>query len=224
MSEETDVSAQNLSLEETDKPAENDKPADELVKSSSVEPFDWNNLKSDTSFSEAARKRVLSLAASNNRSTYRKVEEAIAVIGTGDNGASVPAIVTWILNNYSTLDPSKLKVNVKRAILKGLKGGTLVRAKTSKKAMGVSGSFTFPAQRIKLKAVRLEGKKYVFPILQPVSSASNAGDEKPQVSEPVIKRRLSLDASIVKSSPKRVAKKRSKRVISEISDKTEVQE
>lgn len=123
-----------------------------------------------------------------------------------------------ITDNYSTLDPSKLKVNVKRAILKGLKGGTLVRSKASKKALGVSGSFTFPAQRIKLKAVRLEGKKYVFPILQPVSSASNAGDEKPQENNKVIKRRLSLDTSVVKSSPKR-PKGRSKRAISEISSK-----
>lgn len=114
---------------------------------------------------------------------------------------------------------------MKRAVLKGLKGGRLVRAKASKKAQGVAGSFTFPAQRIKLKAVRLEGKRYLFPILQPVSSTPadikiETEDAKPaaglpQVVDAIAKRRMSLDA--VKASPKRVVKNRSKRAISEIS-------
>ncbi len=52
-------------------------------------------------------------------------------------GATVPAIKTFILANYTTVDPTRLRSRLKKALEKGFDMGIIARPKTS----DVSGEF-----------------------------------------------------------------------------------
>nr|XP_015910121.2 uncharacterized protein LOC107441389 isoform X2 [Parasteatoda tepidariorum] len=76
-------------------------------------------------------------------------ESALFNAGNENKGASVSAIVTWILSNYSIMDPNQLKIQVKKSVIKLLEKGDLQRSWTSKGALGSSGSFVLPKERVK---------------------------------------------------------------------------
>ncbi|XP_035232786.1 uncharacterized protein LOC118204590 isoform X1 [Stegodyphus dumicola] len=99
----------------------------------------------------AARKRFLAFTTAKRTPTLKKVEEAILAIGSSKNGASFVAITEWILCNYEIIDYFQLKIQIKRAILKGLEQGILLRNKSSKNAPGIRGRFILPQKQTKLR-------------------------------------------------------------------------
>ncbi|GFS65014.1 h15 domain-containing protein [Nephila pilipes] len=98
-----------------------------------------------------ARSRILAFSVSKSESTYKKVMKAISAIENDGRGASITAIVNWILNNYAILDPHKLKLNVKKTVLKALKDNAVARSHNSRGALGITGSFTLTPKKTKLK-------------------------------------------------------------------------
>ncbi|XP_035232788.1 uncharacterized protein LOC118204590 isoform X2 [Stegodyphus dumicola] len=82
----------------------------------------------------AARKRFLAFTTAKRTPTLKKVEEAILAIG-----------------NYEIIDYFQLKIQIKRAILKGLEQGILLRNKSSKNAPGIRGRFILPQKQTKLR-------------------------------------------------------------------------
>nr|XP_015910113.2 uncharacterized protein LOC107441389 isoform X1 [Parasteatoda tepidariorum] len=115
-----------------------------------VERFQLFERKMPTSTLDA-RTRVFSFAKAKNTTVAQKIKEAISAVGDGNEnkGASVSAIVTWILSNYSIMDPNQLKIQVKKSVIKLLEKGDLQRSWTSKGALGSSGSFVLPKERVK---------------------------------------------------------------------------
>ncbi|GIY55992.1 h15 domain-containing protein [Caerostris darwini] len=110
-----------------------------------------------------SRNRIFAFALSRNESTVKKVKKAISAIDKDFKGASISGIVNWILSNYVILDPKKLKISVKKAVLKGLKDGTIKRSQGSKSAQGVIGSFTIPAKEVPKKVLK-NPRKSLIPI------------------------------------------------------------
>ncbi|GIX73525.1 h15 domain-containing protein [Caerostris extrusa] len=110
-----------------------------------------------------SRNRIFAFALSRNESTVKK-KIVISAIDKDLKGASISGIVNWILSNYVILDPKKLKISVKKAVLKGLKGGTIKRSQGSKSAQGVIGSFTIPAKEDVPKKVLKNPRKSLIPV------------------------------------------------------------
>nr|XP_015910129.2 uncharacterized protein LOC107441389 isoform X3 [Parasteatoda tepidariorum] len=98
-----------------------------------VERFQLFERKMPTSTLDA-RTRVFSFAKAKNTTVAQKIKEAISAVGDG---------------NYSIMDPNQLKIQVKKSVIKLLEKGDLQRSWTSKGALGSSGSFVLPKERVK---------------------------------------------------------------------------
>ncbi|GBN79257.1 hypothetical protein AVEN_249809-1 [Araneus ventricosus] len=165
--------------------------------------------KIDPDFDADVRNRILAFVSSKNEPTFKKVEKAISIIENDGQGASVTAIVNWILGNYAILDPQKLKLNVKKAILKGLKNGMFIRTVGSRKALGTSGSFTLVSKKKqKQKTSKYEKKStFVRKILPLTATKDGLLVQKPRIDG--IKRKI----SVVSATNKMRSEKRSPKQI-----------
>lgn len=85
------------------------------------------------------RKSVFSYMT--KKPTSKMLIEAVKILSNDSKGASVPAITKWISANYTVSDMNNLKLQIKKAVLRALNSGTLVRSEASKGALGSSGSF-----------------------------------------------------------------------------------
>ncbi|XP_055953325.1 sperm-specific protein PHI-2B/PHI-3-like isoform X1 [Argiope bruennichi] len=149
------------------------------------------DIKVDPDFEADVRNRILAFVSSKNEPTFKKVEKAISIIENDGKNASVTAIVNWILSNYSILDPQKLKLNVKKAILKGLKDGMFIRAVGSRKALGTAGSFSLSSKKNrKKKASKYEKSVFTRKILPLTMTKDGLLVQKPRANG--IKRKISV--------------------------------
>ncbi|XP_055953326.1 uncharacterized protein LOC129989039 isoform X2 [Argiope bruennichi] len=132
------------------------------------------DIKVDPDFEADVRNRILAFVSSKNEPTFKKVEKAISIIG-----------------NYSILDPQKLKLNVKKAILKGLKDGMFIRAVGSRKALGTAGSFSLSSKKNrKKKASKYEKSVFTRKILPLTMTKDGLLVQKPRANG--IKRKISV--------------------------------
>ncbi|GFS33187.1 h15 domain-containing protein [Trichonephila inaurata madagascariensis] len=106
-----------------------------------------------------ARSRILAFSVSKSETTFKKVVKAISAIDIDGRGASVTAIINWILNNYAIMDPQKLKISVKKAVLKALRENKIARSPGSRGALGIAGSFILEPKKIKTRKASKSERK-----------------------------------------------------------------
>ncbi|CAL1292764.1 unnamed protein product [Larinioides sclopetarius] len=160
--------------------------------------------KIDPDFEADVRNRILSFVSSKNEPTFKKVEKAISIIENDGKSASVTGIINWILGNYAILDPQKLKLNVKKAILKGLKNGFFIRTVGSRKALGTAGSFSLASKKKKKqKSSKYEKKRSSVRKMLPLTATkNNLLVQKPRING--IKRKISVVSATKKMRPEKM--------------------
>lgn len=78
--------------------------------------------------------------ASPHPSTMEMVKEALMVLDQR-KGVSAQAIRTFIKQKYTTVDETRLKTMMRKALVKGIDSGTFVRPANSSTMTGAQGRF-----------------------------------------------------------------------------------
>ncbi|XP_043934385.1 protein B4 isoform X2 [Protopterus annectens] len=105
--------------------------------------------------------------------TLEMVVEALKKSGDR-RGTSVQAIRAYILSQYMTVDPVRLRVLLRKALAKGLEDGTLVRPHNST-AIGAQGRFKLSGKKAKKVGENADPNLEKPPVKKPKAKAGATG-------------------------------------------------
>ncbi|XP_071376805.1 linker histone H1M [Centroberyx affinis] len=143
-----------------------------MVSSSDALEKDEEKLEEKTDTAGAASMRRVA----THPSTTIMVKEALKELDSR-KGASSQAIQNYIKQTYPSVDLVRLKYLVRKALIKGLESGTLVRPANSTVANGAQGKFRLAPKKAKEPKPKTENSD---PNVQNVTKATKGGAKKPK--------------------------------------------
>ncbi|MGH0140415.1 UNVERIFIED_CONTAM: hypothetical protein FKN15_011092 [Acipenser sinensis] len=114
--------------------------------------------------------------ASTHPPTLEMVTEALKALDTR-KGTSVPAIRSYILAKYPTVDPARLKPLLRNALTKGIDNGTLARPVNSI-ATGATGRFKLAVKKVIKKNKEAKAEENTDPNVQEAPKSDKTAPKK----------------------------------------------
>ncbi|KAK1161521.1 protein B4-like [Acipenser oxyrinchus oxyrinchus] len=128
--------------------------------------------------------------------TLEMVTEALKELATR-KGTSVPAIRSYILTKYPTVDPARLKPRLRNALTKGIDNGTLARPVNSI-ATGATGRFKLAVKKVIKKNKEAKAEENADPNVQ---EAPKSDKTAPKKTKPKAAKIKDADAKDEKAEP-----------------------